>query len=146
MKTTHSFSINFFLKKDQSSQGNAPIYVRITVGGKFVDISLKRRVRTSAWDQEGQKLNGTEPESKDAREKIRQMRNEIHAAYDVLRYDKQILSADAIKAKVEGIEEEKTTLLWLMTYHNTEITLLSDQRGIGIYRKKEIYNRAVADS
>jgi integrase/recombinase XerD len=44
MKTSNSFSINFFLKKGKLDKGNAPIYVRITVNGKFVDISLKRRV------------------------------------------------------------------------------------------------------
>jgi integrase/recombinase XerD len=139
MKTSNSFSINFFLKKDRSSKGNAPIYVRITVNRKFVDISLKRRVSISAWDQEYQKLNGNDSESKDAREKIRQMRNEINAAYDILRYDKQILSADAIKGKVEGIEEEKTTLLWLMNYHNTEIKKLLEHGTMKNYYSTERY-------
>jgi integrase/recombinase XerD len=139
MKTTNSFSINFFLKKGNVNRGSAPIYVRITVNRKFVDISLKRRVSMSAWDQEYQKLNGNDSESKDIREKIRQMRNEINAAYDVLRYDKQIVSADAIKAKVEGIEEEKTTLLWLMTYHNTEIKKLLEPGTMKNYYSTERY-------
>jgi integrase/recombinase XerD len=139
MKTTNSFSINFFLKKDKASKGNAPIYVRITVNGKFVDISLKRRVSVTAWDQLGQKLNGNESEAKDTREKMRQMRNEINAAYDALRYDKQILSADAIKAKIEGIEEEQTTLLWLMTYHNTEIKKLLEPGTMKNYYSTERY-------
>jgi len=139
MKTNHSFSINFFLKKDKASKGNAPVYVRITVNSKFVDISLKRRVRMDAWEQESQKLNGADLESKDTREKIRQMRNEINAAYDVLRYNKQILSADAIKAKVEGIEEDQVTLLWLMNYHNTEIKKLLEPGTMKNYYSTERY-------
>lgn len=139
MKTTNSFSINFFLKKDKASRGTAPIYARITVNSKFVDISLKRRVKIDAWEQEGQKLNGADLETKDTREKIRQVRNEINAAYDVLRYDKHVLSADAVKAKVEGIEEEQTTLLWLMTYHNTEIKKLLEPGTMKNYYSTERY-------
>lgn len=52
MKTTNSFSLNFFIKKDKASKGNAPIYVRITVNGKFVDMSLKRRVKMDTWEQD----------------------------------------------------------------------------------------------
>lgn len=113
--------------------------MRITVNSKFVDISLKRRVSIGTWDQLGQKLNGADTESKDTREKIRQMRNEINAAYDVLRYDKEILSADAIKAKIEGIEEEQITLLWLMTYHNTEIKKLLEPGTMKNYYNTERY-------
>jgi integrase/recombinase XerD len=139
MKTKNSFSINFFLKKDQASKKNAPIYVRITVRSKSADISLKRRVKIDAWDQVGQRLNGTDQETKDIREKIRQMRNEINAAYDVLRYDKEVLSAEAIKAKVEGIEEEQITLLWLMNYHNTEIKKLLEPGTMKNYYSTERY-------
>jgi site-specific recombinase XerD len=139
MKTTNSFSITFFLKKDKASKGNAPIYVRITVKSKFVDISLKRRVKIIAWDQEGQKLIGNDQEAKDVKEKIRQMRNEINAAYDVLRYDKEVFSADAIKAKIEGIEEEQITLLWLINYHNTEIKKLLEPGTMKNYYSTERY-------
>jgi len=139
MKTTNSFSHNFFLKKDKASKGNAPLYVRVTVNRKFVDISLKRRIKISSWNHELQKLDGADQEAKDIREKIRQMGNEINAAYDVLRYDKEILSADAIKAKIEGIDEEKTTLLWLMNYHNTEIKKLLEPGTMKNYFSTERY-------
>lgn len=121
MKTTHSFSINFFLKKDKASRGNAPLYARITVNGKFVDLSLKRKIKITAWNQDTQKLDGSGEEEKDIREKIRRARNEINAAYDDLRSDKHILTADAVKARVEGIDEEQITLQWLINYHNTEV-------------------------
>ncbi len=139
MKTTNSFSISFFLRKDKASKGNAPLYVRITVKGKFVDISLKRRVKMDAWDQEGQKLAGNDQEANDTREKIRQSRNEINAAYDLLRYEKQVLSAEAIKAKVEGTEEEQISLVWLMNYHNTEIKKLLEPGTMKNYYSTERY-------
>jgi integrase/recombinase XerD len=139
MKTTNSFSINFFIKKDKASNGNAPIYVRITVNGKFADISLKRRIKIESWDQSRQKVNGNCSEAKDIKEKIRQLRNEINAAYDELRYNKEIISSESIKAKIEGIDEEQTTLLWLMNYHNTEIKKLLEPGTMKNYYSTERY-------
>lgn len=60
MKSKNSFSVSFFLKKDKTIKGNAPIYSRITVNGGFIDISLKRKVRVLAWNQKEQKLDGNE--------------------------------------------------------------------------------------
>lgn len=139
MKTTNSFSLNFFIKKDKASKGNAPIYVRITVNGKFVDMSLKRRVKMDTWEQDEQKVTGNSPEAKDVKEKMRQTKTEINNAYDELRFNKELVSAEAIKAKVEGIDEEQTTLLWLMNYHNTEIKKLLEDGTMKNYYTTERY-------
>lgn len=139
MKTTNSFSLNFFIKKDKASKGNAPIYARITVNGKFVDISLKRKIKMDTWEQGGQKVTGNSPEAREIREKMRQTRNEINVAYDELRYNKEIISAEAIKSKIEGTDEEQTTLLWLMHYHNTEIKKLLEDGTMKNYYSTERY-------
>ncbi|QEM03062.1 site-specific integrase [Mucilaginibacter rubeus] len=139
MKTTNSFSLNFFIKKDKASKGNAPIYVRITVNGKFVDISLKRRVNMDTWVQDEQKVSGNTPEARDVKEKMRQIKTEINNAYDELRFNKELVTAEAIKAKVEGIDEEQTTLLWLMNYHNTEIKKLLEDGTMKNYYTTERY-------
>lgn len=139
MKTTNSFSLNFFIKKDKASKGSAPIYVRITVNGKFVDMSLKRRVKMDAWEQDEQKVTGNTPEARDIKEKMRQVKTEINNAYDELRFNKELVTAEAIKAKVEGIDEEQTTLLWLMNYHNTEIKKLLEDGTMKNYYTTERY-------
>jgi integrase/recombinase XerD len=139
VKTTNSFNINFFLKKDKGSRGNAPMYARIRVNGKFTDISIARTVNIKAWDQKDQKLTGNDQGAKDIREKMRQINNEINNAYDFLRYGKQIVTADNIKAKVEGVEEEQISLLWLINYHNTEIKTLLEPGTMKNYYTTERY-------
>src|SRR5437899_10719076 len=121
MKTTNSFSITFFLKKDKTSNGYAPLYARITVNGQFVDLSAKRKVKVAFWNQASQRITGGGDERTDIREKIRQMRNEINSAYDDLRLSRQLVDVEVVKAKVEGIDEDNVTLRYLMNYHNTEI-------------------------
>jgi site-specific recombinase XerD len=142
MKTANSFSVLFFLKKDKANKGIAPIYVRITVNKKFVDISLKRRVKIDSWDSKFQKVIGTDKESKEIQDKIRQTRSEINSAYDTLRYNKEVVSADTIKTMFEGGgEEEQTTLLFLMNYHNTEIKKLLEPGTMKNYYSTERYVR-----
>ncbi|MDB5110234.1 MAG: integrase [Mucilaginibacter sp.] len=142
MKTTNSFSVLFFLKKDKASKGVAPLYVRITVNKKFVDISLKRRIKIVSWDNKLQKVIGSDKELKEVQDKIRQTRTEINSAYDTLRYNKEVLSADTIKTVLEGGgEEEQTTLLFLMNYHNTEIKKLLEPGTMKNYYSTERYVR-----
>jgi integrase/recombinase XerD len=140
MKTINSFRILFFLKKDKAHNGLAPLYVRITVNKKFVDISLKRRIKESSWNNRLQKVSGIEKDAKEVQEKIRQMRTEINSAYDDLRFCKEVVSAEAIKTKIEGMgEEEQITLLFLMTYHNTEIKKLLEPGTMKNYYGTERY-------
>ncbi|GAA4084256.1 site-specific integrase [Mucilaginibacter panaciglaebae] len=140
MKATNSFSILFFLKKDKASKGIAPLYVRITINKKFVDISLKRRLRLVSWDHKFQKVIGADKELKEVQEKVRQTRTEINSAYDNLRYNKEVLTADSIKTFLEsGGEEEQTTLLFLMNYHNTEVKKLLEPGTMKNYYSTERY-------
>ncbi len=140
MKTINSFSILFFLKKDKANKGIAPLYVRITINKKFVDISLKRRLKLVSWDHKFQKVIGADKELKEVQEKVRQTRTEINSAYDTLRYNKEVLTADSIKTFLEsGGEEEQTTLLFLMNYHNTEVKKLLEPGTMKNYYSTERY-------
>ena len=58
MKTSNTFSILFWLKLANAKNGKAPLYVRITVNGKRVELSLKRKLTISDWDATKSKLKG----------------------------------------------------------------------------------------
>lgn len=139
MKTQNTFAISYFLKKDKDKvkNGCAPLYARITVNGDYSDLSTKRRVKISAWNQKEQKLSGKSDEDVSAREKIRLLTNEINAAYDDLRRDKQILTAETVKAKAEGLEVEPHTLNFLRNYHNVELMQLIEEGTLKNYRTTE---------
>lgn len=98
METRNTFSITFFLKLDKTSG-----------------------VAISAWHQKEQRLDGGEQEDIDTREKMRQVRNGINAAYDELIYQYKAATAEEVKARYENGDEKPRTLLWLLDYHNTEI-------------------------
>ena len=116
MKSKHSFSVNFYVRSDRKAFGTAPLYVRITVDGKMVYFATKKSVDPSQWDQKAQRLKGTSMENNSIRDRMRQLINEIGAAYDELRFQKELITAEKIKAKVEG-EDQGKTLKVLIKYH-----------------------------
>ena len=121
MKTQHTFSLSFFLKKDKESNGTAPLYAKITINGTPARISAKRRLAPKDWNQKEQKVTSYTDYNNSVREKIRTLTAEINQAYDEIRYAKKQLTAEAVKAKVEGTDEQKHSLKDLLDYHNQEL-------------------------
>jgi len=116
MKSKHSFSVNFYVRSDRKAFGAAPLYVRITVDGKMVYFATKKTVDPSQWDQKSQRLKGNSMENNSVRDRMRQLVNEIGSAYDELRFQNELITAEKIKAKVEG-EDQGKTLRELIKYH-----------------------------
>ena len=82
MKTQHTFSLTFFLKKDKESNGTAPLYAKITINGTPARLSAKRRLAISNWNQKEQKITSHTEYNNDIMEKIRTLTGEINQAYD----------------------------------------------------------------
>ena len=54
-----TFSILFFIKRKKPlKNGDAPIYMRITVDGRFLEASLKRGVNPKTWNEKKQRSTG----------------------------------------------------------------------------------------
>ncbi|PIB29665.1 hypothetical protein BFP77_05850 [Maribacter sp. 4U21] len=64
MRTQNTFSILFLVKKSKAISDEAPLYARITVNSKRVDISLKRRIPLLLWDAKKKKVKGTSNEAR----------------------------------------------------------------------------------
>ena len=75
MRTTSTFSILFwvFLKRIKNNQ--APLYARITVDGRKLNISLKRRIDTRHCNANKQRIKGNSQTARD----LNQYLNEVHS-------------------------------------------------------------------
>jgi len=121
MRTTNTFGIQFFVKKNKIRNGLAPIYVRITVNSHRVEISLKRWIDPNEWNTE----KGTCRGSREAIKSLNHFLNEVKASmvqsYQELQIQKRRITADEIKNKFLGIGEEDNSLCKLIDYHNTHM-------------------------
>lgn len=50
MRSTNTFSILFLVNQKNKNDNQALLYARITVNGKRVNLSLKRKIDVSLWD------------------------------------------------------------------------------------------------
>ena len=148
MRTTSTFSILFWIYAKRIKNNQAPLYARITVDGKKLNISLKRRIDTQLWSPEKQRVKGSATNSKS----INQYLNEVHAklfqCYQELRSNDKRITPQTIKTKFLGEDKPKEfTLKDIIAYHNdkmfhklhgnTSRLYLTSQKYILLYLKKE---------
>lgn len=121
MKKQHTFGIVFYLRKYKGKDGKAPLYVRITVDGKRSDIALKRKIPLKNWNDAKGKAKGTSEEILNLNTFLERIRGRLTECYNELQLEKEYITAEAIKNKFLGVEEEEHSLLNLIDYHNTEM-------------------------
>jgi hypothetical protein len=114
-----TFSINFFVKwKKLLRNGEAPIYLRITVNKQQAEASLKRSIKPTLWDVTRNKAKGNSQEALELNDYINSIRAQIfHYQKEIQEAGKE-LSAKAILNAFLGIGEKKWSLVELFTQHN----------------------------
>tara|TARA_B100001146_G_C16055636_1_gene379846 strand:+ start:594 stop:848 length:255 start_codon:yes stop_codon:yes gene_type:complete len=63
MNNDVSFGVIFNPKLSKAKNGTAPLYARITVNGERIELSLKRRITLSLWNEKRSRLKGYSEES-----------------------------------------------------------------------------------
>ncbi|MCB0753111.1 MAG: site-specific integrase, partial [Ignavibacteriae bacterium] len=121
MKTSTTFSILFWLKLSKAKNGKAPLYARITVNGKRVEISLKRKVKIEYWSSAKNKVKGTNQEARIINEFLDQVSSELHQAKNELKSEGKIISAQTVKARYLKEDEQNYLLSDIIKYHNEDM-------------------------
>lgn len=100
----------------------APIYLRITVKGKRVEIATGHWIKPNEWDTLKHQAKGTSESSSlinnyliTTKAKILQTQNSFTVA------GSPSITAEYVKEKLLGISPEKKTLLQLYDYHNSQM-------------------------
>ena len=54
-----TFSVLFFIKRKKLlKNGDAPVYMRVTIDGRFLEVSMKRGVNPKSWNEKRQRSTG----------------------------------------------------------------------------------------
>ena len=81
MQTIKTFSIHFWINKSKRKDSNAPLYARITVEKKRVEISLKQMAPIEKWDKRSQQVKGRSFESKQINNYLDQCKAQLFNCY-----------------------------------------------------------------
>lgn len=121
MKTSHTFSILFWINKSRAINDKAEIFVRVTVNGKRANIGIKRKINIGLWDNQNKKVKGKTKESQEVNRHLNLVQARLLNIYQDLKYKGELITPQLIKSLYNGENINSKTLLELLEYHNRKI-------------------------
>ena len=118
MKTTNTFGVRFFIKTHLIKDSEGPLYVRVTVDGTRVDISLKRKINVYDWNPVLGSAKGSKESSKSLNHYLKELEARIIQIYQEFQLKNVTITADAIKHELLGTNTKEHTISMLFEYHN----------------------------
>ncbi|MDI9312700.1 MAG: site-specific integrase [Limnohabitans sp.] len=120
MKT--KVSILFYAKKAKAAaNGLVPIYTRITINGKRIELSTNRFVEISKWSTEAGKMKGSSEEACSINNHLDILKSQIRDAEMELIHKKIAVTTETIKSKLLGVDERARMLVPIFQDHNNKI-------------------------
>lgn len=126
MSTRQTFTILFWISKNRIKNGKAPIYARITVNGKRVEIAVNREASILEWDARAQMVDSKTKEARDINNHLALVKGKLLNSYGKLEMKGILLTAEMLKNEYIGVvvEERPRMLLQIIRQHNKDIQTL----------------------
>ena len=103
-----TFNLLFISKAKVNSQGEVPIYMRITIDGKISELSTKRTVLPSKWNSQAQSVKGFSEECKSLNFYLKTFEQKVYDTYHKLIRDGELVSSELLRInyweKIKRIE------------------------------------------
>lgn len=120
MKT--KVSILFYAKRAKvNANGLFPIYTRITVNGKRVEMSTGRFVEPSKWSASAGKMKGQSEEARSVNRQLDMLKIKIIDMQMEFIHQNIPITAKAFKSKLLGLHEKQRMLIPIFQDHNKKI-------------------------
>jgi site-specific recombinase XerD len=124
MKAQQTFSILFWISKNRLKNGKAPIYARITINGKRVEISTQREISPLEWDARSQIVTGRAKEAKQLNSDLAVIKTKLLSCHSKLIARGANVTAESLKNEYTGVIEKPRMLLQIVRQHNDDIKKL----------------------
>jgi hypothetical protein len=102
MKTTHSFGIDFIIRRCKDNKKRALIYARITVDEERKEISLKEQIDAADWDSKKEIVKGKTEQVKSLNQYIEDVRFRIKEKYRALCDKEMLVTGETVKQAYLG--------------------------------------------
>lgn len=150
MKTNQTFSILFWISKNRTRNGKAPIYARITVDGRRAEISIQRTASVDRWDPNSGHVNGRDEEARTLNSYIDKVKVSIENHYNILLSKSETLTKgetitpEMVKNSYLGICEKGKTLIEVFKYHNEQMkNMIGIDFSDGTHKRYEVTLRKI---
>lgn len=115
-------NLHFYAKSTKANtNGQFPIYVRLTVNGNRLEFSTKKFIDSSRWLSESSKMKGTTEEARSINSYLDVMKAKVLDIQMELIHKNQELNIENFKEKLFGSEEKQRMLVPIFKDHNNKI-------------------------
>jgi hypothetical protein len=117
-----SFGLLFYLKQSKNQKkGPLYIYLKITVDGKSVELSSKRKWEPAKWNPAAARATGTKEDARELNYFLDALELQIFQAKRYLIENDREVSAQAIKDILTGNVEKRKKILEVFSVHNAQM-------------------------
>src|SRR5690606_9477387 len=143
----NSFSTLFYLKDERRDKnGNAGLYLRITVDGRRTSISLNRKIDPSKWDSRMNKLKGKGYEAEELNQFMATIRHKVNKIQHDLIEEGKPFTVHDVKDKYLGKDAKLKMLIQLFDEHNQQMEkLVGIEFALGTYKRYHTTRSHVAE-
>lgn len=139
MRSPNTFAILFWVYSSRAKNHETKIYVRITVNGKKVNMSLKYKVDIRIWDAKRQRAKGNSEASRTLNLYLDRVHSQLVQCYQDLVLNGELVTAELIKSNYLGEGETGKSLQELIDYHRTKTAITFAKETIENYGTTEGY-------
>ncbi|MFS4447870.1 site-specific integrase [Maribacter sp. 2307UL18-2] len=121
MRNNSTLAVLIFTRDINYNPEKLTIYARITVDGRRAEISLKRNTSVNVWDVSKGRVIGTTSKARLLNSYLDEVYVQILDAHKQLLREGKVITAQAVKARFLGQDDQHKTLKELVAYHNTNM-------------------------
>ena len=121
MRTSTTFSVLFWVYGKRVIKDKVNIYLRITLNGKRVNISLKKKINITTWDEKIQRANGTDKDSRILNLYLNEVQSKVYRIYEDFKKDEKPFTSQMVKARYLGEDRRRFSFQNLIDYHNEKM-------------------------
>ena len=139
MRTSSTFSILFWVYGKRAVNNKANIYIRVTLNGKRVNISLKKKINISTWDEKLQRASGTDKDSRILNLYLNEVQSKVYRIYEDFKRDEVPFTSQMVKAKFLGEDKTRFSFQNLVDYYNEKMQHKLHKNTMGQYKTSQRY-------
>ena len=118
---TNTFTVIFHLRKINTHNEKLPVYARVTINKKRIEISVKQLVNPTDWNDKAGLAEPITDEYIRFNNYLEQLKSTYFACYREMVLQKKEISTESFRKLYYGIEDDEYTLCKLMNYHNVDM-------------------------
>ncbi|MBU3026073.1 site-specific integrase [Zobellia galactanivorans] len=139
MRTSSTFSVLFWVYGKRAINNKANIYVRLTKNGKRVNISLKKKIDISTWDEKTQRANGTDKDSRILNLYLNEVQSKIYRIYEDFKKEEKPFTSQMVKARFLGEDKKRFSFQNLIDYYNEKMQHKLHKNTMSQYKTSQRY-------